>query len=250
MQTINTWSLLHLFGRKIVLAFFLFFLFQLPAHTQAIGGGNYNYFDFQQKSHYFGITLGLNSSRFKPFRSKNFLDSDTIRIVESINGPGFNLGIITNLKIGNYFDLRFLPTLSFAERNINYNASAGRGDFPTSQRKVESVFVEFPVHFRYKSEPFHDIRLFLIGGVKYSFDVASESRARQAETLVKVSANDFSVEYGAGVQFFFPYFIFSPEFKVSHGLGNTLIFNNQLEESTVLEKLLSRTFTISFHFEG
>jgi hypothetical protein len=250
MHTTNSWRLFNLLGGKIGWILFpVLLLLQLPLKGQVFNSGNnHNYFDFQQKTHYFGITLGLNSSRFKPFRSKDFLNSDSIRIVESVNGPGFNLGIITNLKIGNYFDLRFLPTLSFAERNINYNET--RRGLPASQRKVESVFVEMPVHFRYKSEPFHDIRLFVIGGVKYSFDVASESRTRQAETIVKIAPNDFAVEFGAGIQIFFPYFIFSPELKVSHGLGNTLIYNNNLEESTVLEKLLSRTFTISFHFEG
>ncbi|RMF21294.1 MAG: PorT family protein, partial [Bacteroidetes bacterium] len=29
-----------------------------------------------------------------------------------------------------------------------------------------------------------------------------------------------------------------------------LIFDDRLEESNVLEKILSRTFTLSFHFEG
>ena len=90
----------------------------------------------------------------------------------------------------------------------------------------------------------------MIAGVKYAFDVASDSRSRQASELVKVSPTDFSIEYGAGIQFFMPYFIFSPEFKVSQGLGNVLIYDGALEQSTVLEKILSRTFTISFHFEG
>jgi hypothetical protein len=33
-------------------------------------------------------------------------------------------------------------------------------------------------------------------------------------------------------------------------MGNTLIFNKNLSESTILEKIISRTFTISLHFEG
>jgi hypothetical protein len=150
--------------------------------------------------------------------------------------------------MGKYFDFRFLPTLSFTERNLNYNQDAPVG--VRRQRTVESVFVELPFHLRYKSEPYKDRRLFVIAGVKYGFDVASDSRTKQAETLVKISPTDFAIEYGAGVQFFFPYFIFSPEFKVSHGIGNTLIFNPNLQESTVLEKVLSRTFTLSLHFEG
>ncbi len=220
----------------------------LPAFSQRVDRGNYNFYDFKQKSYYFGITLGYNTSTYTPFRSKDFIYSDSIRAIESIKGPGFNLGIVTNLKIGDYFDFRFLPTLSFAERNLRYDKNSRLTPF--SQRRVESVFVEMPFQFRYKSAPYKDKRLFIIAGIKYSFDVASDSRSRQAETLVKISPHDFAVEYGAGIQFFFPYFIFSPEFKISHGIGNTLLFNPNLEESTVLEKILSRTFTVSLHFEG
>jgi len=92
--------------------------------------------------------------------------------------------------------------------------------------------------------------LFVIAGVKYSFDVASDSRTRQSASLVKIAPTDFQLEYGAGVQFFFPYFIFSPELKISQGLNNILIFNDRLEQSNVIEKVLSRCLTISLHFEG
>lgn len=239
-------NLLPVYGTQIIV------LICLLAGTGELNAqkfrGNYNFLDFQQKPYYFGITLGTNSSSFKPFRSREFLENEDINIVESINGPGFNLGIVANLKIGDYFDFRLLPTLSFAERNITYNSRAS-GSILT-ERRVESVFVEMPFHLRYKSAPFKDKRAFVIAGVKYAFDVASDSRSKQAESLVKIAPNDFAVEYGAGMQFFFPFFIFSPEIKVSHGIGNILIYNDNVQESTVLEKVLSRTFTISLHFEG
>ncbi len=210
--------------------------------------GNYNFLDFNQKPYYFGITLGYNSSNFRVLQSRNFVQSDSIRLVESVTGPGFNLGIVSNLKVGDYFDIRFLPTLSFAERNINY-AAVRDVRLPFS-RGIESVFVEMPFQVRYKSQPFNDMRLFVLAGIKYAFDVASESRTRQSTELVKVSPTDFSFEVGAGAQFFFPYFIFSPELKFSHGLGNVLIFDQSLEEASVIEKILSRTLTVSLHFEG
>ena len=151
--------------------------------------GNYNFLDFNQKPYYFGITLAYNSSDFKIFQSRDFVLNDSIAKVESVTGPGFNLGIVTNLKIGSSFDVRFLPTLSFAERNINYGATERNRRF---SRRVESVFVEMPFHARYKSVPYRDMRLFVIAGVKYSFDVASDSRSRNAETLVKIAPNDFA----------------------------------------------------------
>lgn len=247
MQVINLRHIVTLHGYKIALICLLL-LGTYSAQAQIGGKGNYNFFEFQQKPYYFGITLAINNSSFTPFRSEEFLYSDSIQSVQALRGPGFNLGIVTNLKIGDYFDFRFLPTLSFGERKLVYDQT--RRDAVPNQRSVESVFVEMPFHFRYKSAPYKDKRLFVLAGVKYSFDVASDSRARQAESLVKISPHDFALEYGAGVQFFFPYFIFSPELKFSHGIGNTLIFNPTLEESTVLEKVLSRTFTISLHFEG
>lgn len=248
MQIVNTWRLLRLYGSKIILIASLAICLQPAFAQKGRDQGNYNFNDFNRKSYYFGITLGINRSSFTPYRSKEFIYSDSIQSIEAANGPGFNLGIVTNLKIGEYFDFRFLPTLSFSERNLRYTKTSRLSPF--SQRTVESVFVEMPFQFRYKSAPYHDKRLFVIAGVKYAFDVASDSRTRQAETLVKIAPTDFSIEYGAGIQIFFPYFIFSPEFKVSQGIGNTLIFNPNIEESTVLEKILSRTFTVSFHFEG
>ena len=237
----------NILGKKIVptlLGIFVALMLTNSANAQI--KGTYNFLDFQQKPYYFGITLAYNSAKYNVVHSDNFIRNDSIVIAESTTGGGFNLGIVTNLKIGQYFDFRFLPTLSFTDRAIEYTT------FEAGQvtKRIESVFVELPFHVRYKSAPYKDLRLFIIGGGKYSFDVASNSRSRQNTQLVKVAPSDFALELGAGVQVFFPYFIFSPEIKISHGLSNTLIYNENLTYSNVLDKVKSRSFTISFHFEG
>ncbi len=206
-----------------------------------------NFLDFQQKPYYFGITFAYNSGDYKIYQSENFIASDSFQAVQSVHGRGLNVGIVANLKIGNYFDFRFLPTISFAGRTINYRT---QGKQPPYSRDIQSVFVEMPFHMRYKSQPYKDVRLFVLAGVKYSFDVASESRSHQADDLVKVAPTDFALEVGAGMQFFFPYFILSPELKFSYGLGNILLFDERLEEASIIDKILSRGFTLSFHFEG
>jgi hypothetical protein len=233
----------HLLGKKII-AFAIALLFVVNAQAQI--KGTYNYLDFAQKPYYFGITLAYNSANYKLAHSNNFILNDSITLAESTTGGGFNLGIVTNLKIGRNFDFRFLPTLSFANRTLQYWTTE---DLPVNKR-IESVFVELPFHLRYKSEPYKDMRLFVIGGAKYSFDVASNSRARNSNEFVRVAPSDFALELGVGVQIFFPYFIFSPELKVSHGLSNTLLYNDNLSYSAVLEKVQSRAITLSFHFEG
>lgn len=208
--------------------------------------GNYNYREFQAKPYYFGITIGYNSSDYRLFKSDRFILNDSIFSTEVKRDPGLDLKIVTNLKVGDYLDIRFLPGLAFAGRSIMYTYAGET----TRSRKIPSVFAEFPVQVRYKSAPWHDIRMFVLGGVKYAYDVASDSRTKQADELVKFSPSDFQLEVGGGVQMFFPYFIFSPEVKFSHGLGNVLIYDPQLEQSAVLDKVLSRALTISLHFEG
>ncbi len=248
MQAFKFRNLFHLYGYQITLTIVALFC-ALQSNAQS-GKNNYNYLDFQNRNYYFGITLGYNTSDFKVFRSKNFLPplNDSISGINSVKGPGFNLQIISNLKLGENFDLRFLPGFSFGERDLNFDPTA-RNAKPV-ETKISSVFVELPFQVRYKSAPYNDKRLFIISGIKYSYDIQAKSRARQDPELVHIAPTDFSFEYGVGIQMFFPYFIFSPEFKVSQGLGNLLQYRNDLQQSTVIEKVTSRTFTFSLHFEG
>lgn len=214
--------------------------------AQAPQRGNYNYREHQNKDYYFGITVGYNTSSYRLFYSDRFVAEQDVLGIKVNREPGLDLKIVSNLKVGEYIDVRFLPGLAFAGRSIEYTAEAST----LPERKISSVFAEFPVQVRYKSEPWKDIRMFVLGGVKYSYDVASDSKTSDADDLVKFSPSDFQLEVGAGMQFYFPYFIFSPELKFSHGLGNVLIFDDRLKQSSVLDKVLSRVFTVSLHFEG
>jgi len=226
----------------------IFVLFVMSVHltAQSYDRNTINYLQFANKQYYFGITLGYNSPGYKVFRSREFILNDSIRNIEAPRGPGFNLGIVTNLKMGQDFDLRFLPTLSFADRTLSYRTLAGRED----KKRIESVFVELPFQVRYKSKLYHDFRLFVLAGMKYSYDLASNARSRQAQQLLKVSPHNYDLEFGGGIQIFFPYFIFSPEIKFSYGLNNGLLYDRDLIYSSILEKVLARTMTISLHFEG
>lgn len=213
------------------------------------GGGtdNYNFRDFQKKPYYFGMTLGLNNSGYRINHSDFFINNDSIRISEASSGGGFVLAGIVNLKLGDYFDFRALPGFAFSNRGFEFTYRE-EGDF--RKRSVESVFFELPFLIRFKSAPYKDKRAFMVAGMKYSYDVQSNSKTRDAKTLIKISPHDFQLEVGVGMQFFYPYFIFSPEIKYSRGVGNILIYDDQLTESRVLENVVSQVFTLSFHFEG
>ncbi len=204
-----------------------------------------NFRAFSGKDYYFGLSLSANRSTYKLYRSNYFVNQDSLFKSESIKNPGFSVGIITNIKFGNHIDFRFIPTFSFANRNIVYSDRSN-----DLNRKIESTFLELPLHIRFTSLPYKDMKVFIVGGIKYDYDISNKSRTKKFSSLIKLSPHDFQAEIGAGMQFFFPYFIFSPEIKFSQGLNNILIYNGANSESSILEKILSRAFIISFNFEG
>ncbi len=240
MQTAHLRNQLAVQWRKIALALLVVLL--LPRENYA----QLNYQQFEHKKVYFGIMLGYNTSDFKLTHSKEFMESDSIFVINSKRGPGFNLGIISNLKLGKYFDVRFVPTLAFAEKNLEFDMI---GD-TLARRTIESIYMEFPVSLRFKSQPIGDMRIYVLGGVKYGMDFASNAEKRKAEDQITIGQHDISYEYGLGFQFFFPMFIFSPELKISHGLFNLHVTNEQLNLARGIDKLFSRTFLISLQFEG
>lgn len=229
-------------NKIIILLSILAFSAAQDVYGQFSARDNYNYLDFQRKSFYFGMTFGTNFPSFRLNQSKIFIGNDSIQVAEGRSNGGFNLNMVTNFKMGEFFDLRFTPGFAFSYRSFLFN--------DVDVKRTEAVFFELPFYVRYKSLPYKDKRIYAVGGLKYNFDVANNSNARKAETLIKISPHDFQWEVGVGMQFFYPYFIFSPEIKYGRGLGNILLYNGALNESKVLENVVSQVFTISLNFEG
>lgn len=201
---------------------------------------------FSRKPFHFGISLAYNTSYYKVDFSQEFVYSDSILSVENLNGPGFNLGIISNLHLGDHFDLRAIPSLSFAEKSLLYTLT----DNKEETQLIESIYFNFPVAFKFKSKAYKDLKVFALAGATYSYDLSSNAKARNADDILKVGSHDVSIDYGAGFEFYFPYFIFSPEIKVSHGLINQHVPDANLIYSRMIDGLFARTILFTIHLEG
>ena len=237
----------NLYRNQIAFGFLLFCFCPFLLNAQG-SSASYNYLNFKKKSHYFGLSIGYNSTGFKIEHSRRFINNNNYKWNEGVSKPGLTLSMIANFKIGEFFDFRVLPSIALSYRSLAYI------DINTNQERIdkfESVFGEVPLLVRFTSAPYKDMRVFFLTGVKYSYDFASNSRTDQNQfKIVRISPHDFQFEIGAGLQFYLPFFIFSPEIKFSHGLNNILIYDSKLPESTIIEKLFSKSFTISLHFEG
>lgn len=203
------------------------------------------------KPYYFGITLGINKSSFQSHLHPSFLTQDSILVAEPANSGGFALGLLATTRLSNRFELRFNPQLLFTERNLSYTLKYADLDYGTKvDKRVESVITTFPVHLKFRSDRIGNFRVYLLGGVKADFDLASNAQARKADDMVKIQKLDYGVEGGLGFNFYFPSFILSPEIKISNGLNNLHARDERLNYSRVIDGLRSRMIMFTIHLEG
>ena len=205
-----------------------------------------NYHEIGRKQLYYGISLGMNAGDLNVKRKKISSLNDSIATIDSKFGPGFNIGIIGNWQFSKYFDLRLIPSLVFTERNLIYTSRNGSEDI----KNIPSIYISVPLLLRIKAEPINDFRFYVIGGLRYDYDMASKKGNFINPEEIKMERNDLSLEYGVGFQVFFPYFILAPEFKMSHSLFNVKAEEQSQRNNNLIDRLLQRTFTILINFEG
>ncbi len=210
---------------------------------------------FKQKRVHFGFTLGLNSAGYTLDRKNiDFVDDSLLTI--SVDGQsGFNLGIVSALHFNEFVSIRFLPSLSFSQRNINYTFKTQKEGVVSTEtllKAVESTYIELPLLLKYRSKRLNNFAAYLVGGGKYVIDLASNENVDNStlnEPIVKTASSFMAAEFGIGTDFFLPYFKFSIEGKMSYGISNILIRDNTIF-SNPIDRMLPKMFILSLHFEG
>ena len=202
--------------------------------------------NYDNKPIHFGFLIGLNTLDFKLTPVSNV--EDELFVIQSQNQKGFNLGVVSNMRLGNNLDFRFIPTLSLAERRIFYTLNDNTV-LTDENKKIESTFIEFPISIKYKSSRYNNGRAYIMTGLKYSLDLASQRNIDdEGLEIVKIKKDDFLYEIGLGLDFYLPYFKFSPELKANFGLTN-LVVNDGSIYSRSIKGMKTRGFSISFTFE-
>jgi hypothetical protein len=204
-------------------------------------------YDYQRI--HFGFTLGINELNFNLQKNSNAITNDTLKSIYSKRQKGFNLGIVSNLRIGKYVDLRFVPALIFAERHLDYGFSTDLNTNSNDIKVIESTMIDFPIYIKYKSERYNNFRAYVIGGVKYSLDIASQDEIDdEGQNIVKLKKHDLLGEIGFGLDFYLEYFKFSPQIKLSYGLLNILTQDDSVYTKSI-NSLNTNGWMLSFTFE-
>ncbi len=235
--------------RKILLILLLV-MTSVAAFPQKGGFGVPNLEKYDKKLFHFGFSIGYNLFDFNLKTNAYYPQTDSLLVINTKAVSGFSLGIVTDLRIWKYFDLRFIPGLSFGERVLTYEF-ANRVKDDDRQKRVESVYLDLPLLFKIKSSRMHNVRIYVIGGVQYSLDLISNQKKqskRPNEMLVKLNRNDVQGQVGFGLDFYCTYFKLTTEVKMSFGMINLLVPDKHLYTSNI-ESVKSKTLQVSVIFE-
>lgn len=208
--------------------------------------------DHDSKPYYLGIGFMYEQSHLQVTRHPQFLQTDSVLSVTPGISGGFGVSGMFTFRVANHLEFRFaFPEFIFASNSLNYHVTyPPPGETNIATKQIQSLLLGFPAHVKFLSDRINNFRVYMLGGVNYQYDLASNSSARKAQNLVKLTPSDFSVEGGFGFQFYFPVFILSPELKFSEGIKNVHSRDPSLQYSNVIDKLKTRMVVFSLIFEG
>jgi hypothetical protein len=191
-----------------------------------------------------GYFLGFN---MYDFQIKYKDQGEEIAVEKS---PSFSVGLIGNLRLNDYVDLRLEPSVVFANRNLNFPNFMNQGD---KFREVKSSYIHIPLLLKFSTKRINNYKPFVIGGASISHNLSSNEDNPQDNSAgqFRLKTQNYYYEVGFGIDFYFDYFKFTPSIRGVFGMGDELIRDEDLNSlwTANIESLKTRGIFINFTFQ-
>jgi hypothetical protein len=202
--------------------------------------------NWQKKRLYFGFFLGFNSYNFK-------IDYKTVGPdIQADNNVGFNVGLVTDLRLHEYLNLRFEPGLYYGSRTFHYPSHVSFNSSSDAIREINSTYINFPLLLKFSSLRTGNVRPFLLGGVSANLNLSSNAKSLDdnLEERFRVKTWTTNYEVGFGIDIFSEYFIFSPSIRGQFGISDELIRDKDPNSPWTgnIESMKTRGVLINFTF--
>jgi hypothetical protein len=253
MAFTHIWHQLHLHRQKISFAvlFILCLAGTAQAQNQKIKAENKPGYD-DKRVHY-GFYLGMPFSKYHIEHSQAYVDQLGGGLAaNAMTKPGFFPGLVLNVRLFEYLDARFLPGVGFYGRTIDFSSANNTGGSNGNEdvfenATISSTVIELPLLLKYRAKRRGNFRMYMVGGVKASHDLGNRKDTQFGDRIHTVE-RDLSIEYGVGLDIFYPYFKFAPELRFSHGLLNQKA-DYASQYSDLIDRLTTRHVSLILHFE-
>ncbi|WP_405395648.1 porin family protein [Maribacter sp. Asnod2-G09] len=191
-----------------------------------------------------GYFLGLNQYDFKIEYKENAQD---ILVSKSF---GFNVGLIGEVRLNEFLDVRFEPGLHYGSRLMGF---PGFEDERDAIREVKSTYINFPLLLKASTRRYGNFKPFLLGGVSTGLNLGSneESLDDNSSGTFRMKKWVYNYELGFGIDFYLEYFKFTPSIRGVFAITDELVPDNDPNSPWTgnIESLKTRGIFINFTFE-
>ncbi|MBS9464252.1 PorT family protein [Flagellimonas sp. 389] len=192
-----------------------------------------------------GYYLGFNQYDFQ-FEFQNDIGQDVL-VDKSL---GFNVGLIGEMRINEFLDVRFEPGLLYTGRNLGFPGFTSEAD---AIREVKSTYIRFPLLLKVSAKRFGNWKPFVIGGVYTSMNLGSkeDSLDDNSSGEFRMKQNVYGYELGFGIDIYTEYFKFSPSIRGVFALSDELVPDNDPNSPWTgnIDAMRTRGIFINFTFE-
>ena len=228
----------------------LFLSLLIPVALAAQKAKPKNDANYDERMLHFGFSMGLNTMDFDINLSPEAYAVDSL-VAEAVSlKPGINIQVVMDYRPSTYLDVRFMPGVSFGQRNINFYKN---GTLVEDGQKLESSFLELPVLLKGKGMRLNNTRPYLIGGFNFRYDLAGKKQYDDETTVyMRLKRADLYYELGAGIDFYLPYFKLTIEAKMSNGMRDILVHephDRYPQYVNAIQSMKSQIWVLAFHFE-
>tara|TARA_R110002124_G_scaffold87407_1_gene225174 strand:- start:215527 stop:216234 length:708 start_codon:yes stop_codon:yes gene_type:complete len=167
-----------------------------------------------------GYFLGFNSYDFKfeYVEERGYTTTDV-----AVEGQtGFNVGLIGDMRINNYINLRLEPGLFYTQRNLRFPGFEEEKDI---LREVKSTYIHVPLLVKVSTKRLNNIKPFIVGGISTSLNLSSNQNNPddnfQGEFRMTKGTNYY--ELGFGIDLYLYYFKFTPSIRGVFAMSDELV---------------------------
>jgi len=198
-----------------------------------------------------GYFLGFNSYDF------NFDYYNDLRDIYVKRNPGFNVGLIGNLRINSFIDLRLEPGLFITSRELYYSQDYFEGipNLKTADliREVKSTYIHVPLLVKVSTKRINNFKPFIVGGFSTAINLSSnqDNPEDNSNGQFRTTKTPFFYELGFGIDFYLYNFKFTPSIRGLFGLTDELVRDENPDSpwTSNVASMKTRGVFINFTFQ-
>ena len=169
--------------------------------------------------------------------------------------PGFNVGVLGEVRLTENFQFRLAPAMYFGTRHLTFRNltdvdDAGRP--VTEHQDMKTIYIATSLELIAAAPRFNNHRPYVVAGVSPMLNLSGKDN-----DLIRLKRFDTFASVGLGCDFYLPFFKLRPELKFMFNLADCLDHDhakrvrdkNMLPYTNSVSEARSKIIALTFYFE-